>query len=52
MSLLPQDSLCHAQEFLLGLYLMTDFYDSTVYNFDTWDQALRTALDLASEELK
>lgn len=34
MSLVPHETLCCSQEFLLGLSLLTDFYESSVYNFE------------------
>jgi hypothetical protein len=50
MSLLPQETLCGSQEFLLGLSLLTAFYESSVYNFDAWHSALTTAYELAEAE--
>jgi hypothetical protein len=50
MSLLPQETLCGSHEFLLGLSLLTDFYGSSVYNFDEWHRALTTAYELAEAE--
>jgi len=52
MSLAPHASLCKAQEFLLGLSLLTDYYDSSVYSFDAWLWGLRTAHELAASEMK
>jgi hypothetical protein len=52
MSLAPQDTLCGSQEFLLGLSLLTDFYRSSVDNFDEWHGALATAHELAEAETR
>ena len=52
MSLASHEPACHAREFLLGLSLLTDYYDSSVYNFDAWLQALRAAHELAVSEMK
>jgi hypothetical protein len=50
MVLVPQETLCSSQEFLLGLSLLTAFYESNVYNFDAWHSALTTAYELAVAE--
>ncbi len=50
MSLVPQETLCGSQEFLLGLSLLTSFYESSVYNFEEWHRALSTAYELAEAE--
>lgn len=50
LSLVPQDTLCRSQEFLLGLALLRDFYRSSYYNFDEWNRVLTTAYDLAEAE--
>lgn len=50
LSLVPQDTLCRSQEFLLGLALLRDFYRSSYYNFDEWNRVLATAYDLAEAE--
>ena len=52
MSLVPQETLCGSQEFLLGLSLLTSFYESNVYNFEEWDRALTTAYELAEAETR
>lgn len=52
LSLAPDNPVCSAQEFLLGLALLTDYYDSSVYNFDAWLRALREAHELAALEMK
>ena len=52
MSLLPQETLCGSQEFLLGLSLLTSFYSSSVYNFGEWNRALTTAHELAEAETR
>jgi hypothetical protein len=52
MSLVAQETLCHSQEFQLGLLLLTSFYESSVYNFEEWNRALATAYELAKEELR
>lgn len=50
MSLVPQETLCGSQEFLLGLSLLTSFYESSTYNFEEWHRALSTAYELAEAE--
>jgi hypothetical protein len=50
MSLVPQESLCGGQDFRLGLALLTDFYRSSVYNFEEWQRVLTTAYELAEAE--
>jgi hypothetical protein len=50
LSLLPQETLCSSQEFLLGLSLLTAFYESSVYSFEEWHSALSTAYELAKAE--
>jgi len=52
MSLVPQETLCGSQEFLLGLSLLTSFYESSVYNFEEWHRALTTAYKLAEAETR
>jgi hypothetical protein len=52
MSLLPHEMLCSDQEFLMGLSLLTNFYESSVYNFESWDEALTTAHELAVAEIR
>ena len=52
MSLAPQETLCGSQEFLLGLSLLTDFYGSSVYNFEEWHKALTKAYELAEAETR
>jgi len=52
MSLVAQQTLCHSQEFLLGLSLLTSFYESSVYNFEEWNKALATAYELAVAETR
>jgi len=52
MSLVPQETLCGSQEFLLGLSLLTSFYESSVYNFEEWHRALTTAYELAEAETR
>lgn len=47
LSLVPQEKLCGSQEFLLGLSLLTAFYESSVYNFGEWTTVLTTARELA-----
>jgi hypothetical protein len=52
VSLAPQQTVCDSQEFLLGLFLLTDFYRSSVYNFEEWHRALTTAHELAEAEVR
>jgi len=52
MSLVAQEKLCRSQEFLLGLSLLTSFYESSVYNFEDWDRALATAYELAEAQTR
>ncbi len=52
MSLLPQETLCSSQEFLLGLSLLTNFYESSVFTFEVWYEALTTAYELAIAEIR
>ena len=52
MSLAPQVTLCSSHQFLLGLSLLTAFYESNVYNFEEWHRALQLAHELAVGELK
>ena len=52
MALAPQETLCGSQEFLLGLSLLTDFYGSSVYNFEEWHKALTKAYELAEAETR
>ncbi len=52
MSLAPQQTLCSSQEFLLGLSLLTSFYESSVWNFEEWHRALTTAYELAEVETR
>jgi hypothetical protein len=52
MSLAPQETLCGSQEFLLGHFLLTDFYRSTVWNFEEWHRTLTTAYELAEAETR
>ena len=52
LSLAPQDTLCSSQDFLLGLFLLTDFYRSSVYNFGEWTNVLTTAYELAKAEIR
>lgn len=52
LSVVPQDALCGSQEFLVGLSMLTAFYESNVYNFDDWRRALETARELAEREMK
>lgn len=52
MSLVPQETLCSSQEFLLGLSLLTSFYESSVYNFDEWHRVLAQAHGLAVSEIR
>jgi len=47
MSLMPQEILCASQEFLLGLSLLTSFYESNVYNYEEWHRVLTAAYELA-----
>jgi hypothetical protein len=51
-SLVPQERLCGSQEFLLGLSLLTSFYESSVYNFGEWNRALTAAHELAAAETR
>ena len=52
MALAPQATLCSSQEFLLGLSLLTNYYESITWHFDRWHLALAEAHDLASGEMK
>jgi len=52
MSLVPQETLCGSQEFLLGLSLLTSFYESNVYSYEEWHRALTTAYELADAEAR
>jgi len=52
MSLVAQQTVCQSQEFLLGLSLLTSFYESSVYNFDEWNRVLGTAYELAVAETR
>lgn len=52
LSLVPQENLCGSQEFLLGLSLLTAFYESSVYNFGEWNRVLTTAHELAEAETR
>jgi hypothetical protein len=52
MSLLPQDALCTSQEFLVGLSLLANFYESSVWTFDTWHASQAKARNLALAELE
>lgn len=52
MSLVPQETLCRSQEFLLGLSLLTNFYESSFYNFEAWQKSLITAHELAVAEIR
>ncbi len=52
MSLAPQEALCSSQEFLMGLSLLTNFYESSTYNFEAWHEALATARELAVGEIR
>ena len=52
MSLAPQETLCSSQEFLLGLSLLINYYESSTWHFDRWHLALAEAHDLASGEMK
>lgn len=52
MSLVPQETLCSSQDFLLGLSLLTNFYESSVWNFEEWHGALTTAHELAAAEIR
>jgi hypothetical protein len=52
VSLAPQETVCDSQEFLLSLFLLTDFYRSSVYNFEEWHRALTTAHELAEAEVR
>ena len=52
VSLAPQEALCGSQQFLLALFLLTDFYRSSVYNFEHWLRALATAHALAAAEIR
>lgn len=52
MSLMPQETLCSSQEFLLGLSLLTNYYESSVWNFEQWHEALTTAHVLAEGETR
>ena len=47
---MPQEKLCGNQEFLLGLALLTAFYESSVYNFGEWTRVLTTGHELAEAE--
>ena len=51
-SLLPQETLCGSQEFLLGLSLLVNYYESSVWNFEAWHGALTAAYELAQGEIK
>jgi hypothetical protein len=50
LSLAPQETLCRSQEFLLGLALLTAFYESSAYNFGEWNRVLTRAHELAEAE--
>jgi len=52
MSLVPQEALCANQEFLMGLSLLTSFYESNVYNYEEWHRVLTTAYELADAEAR
>lgn len=52
MSLVPQEKLCSSQEFLLGLSLLSSFYESSVYNFEEWNKSLTTAYGLADSDTR
>lgn len=52
MSLVPQEALCANQEFLMGLSLLTSFYESNVYNYEEWYRVLTTAYELADAEAR
>lgn len=52
MSLVPQERLCRSQEFLAGLALMTNFYESSVYNFRDWNTVLTKAYELAKADIR
>lgn len=52
MSLAPHEPVCKGQEFLLGLALATHYFDSSVYNFDAWLQALGAARARAASGMK
>lgn len=52
MTVLPQDTLCNSQEFLMGLSLLANFYESSVWSFDTWHGSLVKARNLAMAELE
>jgi len=52
MSLVPQEALCANQEFLMGLSLLTSFYESNVYNYEEWHRVLTTAHELADAEAR
>jgi hypothetical protein len=52
LSLVPQEKLCGSQEFLLGLALLTSYYESSVYNFGEWTRVLTTAHELAEAETR
>ena len=52
MSLVAQQTLCQSQDFLLGLSLLTSFYESSVYNFEEWNKVLATAYELAVAEAR
>jgi len=50
VSLVPQEKVCGGQDFRLGLAQLTDFYRSSVYNFEEWQRVLTTAYELAEAE--
>jgi hypothetical protein len=52
LSLVPQDTLCNSQEFLLGLSLLREFYRSSAFNFREWKRVLTTAYELAEAETR
>ena len=52
MSLVPQEALCANQEFLMGLSLLTSFYESNAYNYEEWHRVLTTAYELADAEAR
>jgi hypothetical protein len=52
MALVSQETLRGSQEFLLGLAQLTDFYGSSLYNFEEWHRSLTTAYELAAAEMR
>ena len=50
MTIASHDVICSSQEFLLGLSVLMTHYESMVYNFDQWHQALERAQQLAAGE--